>query len=113
MKEIPFSTILAALTDPAHNFPSRYLPRFSDIHSADLEAFLKAWSKLPTLRKRVFLKKLNELFEEDNVVSFENMAFSLLKDEDGEVRTLALKLMDETYNARFIPYLIKILGEDP
>ena len=36
MKEVPFSTILAALANPDQAFPSRYLARFSDLEPADL-----------------------------------------------------------------------------
>lgn len=113
MKEIPFSTILQSLTNTEHAFPSRYLQRFSDLEPGDLSAFVKTWPNLPLIRKRIFLKRLIELFEEDNIVSFEALAAKLIKDEDGEVRTSALKLLEETTDSRLIPDLINILQSDP
>jgi HEAT repeat protein len=113
MKEIPFSTILAALVNPEHAFPSRYLARFSDLQSEDLDALLKAWPGVPLARKRTLLKNLYERFLDDTLLLFESIAVPLLKDEDGEVRVLALKLLDETTDSRLIPTLIKMIQTDP
>jgi hypothetical protein len=113
MKEIPFSTILTALTNADQSFPPRYLPRFSDLASADLAALQQAWPRVPLLRKRALLKKLNEQFDEDMLLSFEAIGAVLLQDEDGEVRTRALKLLEETTDFRLIPNLIRMLQNDP
>jgi HEAT repeat protein len=113
MKEIPFSTILAALTNSEQAFPSRYFARLSDLAPADLAAFIQAWPRVPLVRKRVLLKNLNELFEDDTLLSFETIAVKLLQDEDGEVRSLALKLLDETIDARLIPTLVEMIQTDP
>ena len=106
MKEIPFSTVLTALTNPDQGFPSRYLPRFSDLGSDDLKTLLQAWPRVPLMRKRALLKNLNERFEEDTLHSYEAIAAAFLQDEDGDVRTLALKLLEETTDARLIPDLV-------
>jgi HEAT repeat protein len=113
MKEIPFSTVLTALTNPDQGFPSRYLPRFSDLGPDDLRALLQTWPRVPLMRKRALLKNLNERFEEDTLLSYEALGAALLQDEDGEVRTLALKLMEETIDARLIPNLVKMIQEAP
>lgn len=113
MKEVPFATILAALTNPDKSFPPRYLPRFSDLEAADLDEFVKAWPSVPADRKRQLLKKLKELFEDDTLLSFEGLASKILTDEDSQVRSLALQLLFDTANTRLIPDLIKILQNDP
>jgi HEAT repeat protein len=113
MKEIPFSTVLTALTNPDQGFPPRYLPRFSDLPLADLKALLQVWPRVPLMRKRALLKNLNERFEEDTLLSYEALGAALLQDEDGTVRTLALKLMEETTDARLIPDLVKMIQNDP
>lgn len=113
MKEIPFSTVLTALTNPDQGFPARYLPRFSDLPPADLKALLQIWPRVPLMRKRALLKNLNERFEEDTLLSYEALGAALLQDEDGTVRTLALKLMEETTDARLIPDLVKMIQNDP
>jgi HEAT repeat protein len=68
---------------------------------------------VPLMRKRALLKNLNERFEEDTLLSYEALGAALLQDEDGTVRTLALKLMEETTDARLIPDLVKMIQNDP
>ncbi len=113
MKEIPFSTILAALTDADRAFPERYVSRFSDLQPADLKALLQAWPQIPLKRKKTFLTNLVDRFEEDLLLSYEAIGGSILFDEDADVRVMALKLLDETIDARLIPTLIKLLETDP
>ncbi len=113
MKEIPFSNILAALAEPGRAFPSRYLSRFSDLDGVDLLAFVQTWAHVSLARKRDLLKTLTDHFEDDNLVSFETIATTLLQDEDGEIRTQALKLLDETIDTRLIPTLVKMIQTDP
>ena len=113
MKEIPFSTILAALANPEHAFPARYLPRFSDLNATDLAAFMKVWPSVSLIRKRTLLKNLDERFEEDTLLLFESIGSRLMHDEDGEVRTLALKLLEETTDRRLIPDMVKMIQDDP
>ena len=112
-KEIPLSEVLAALTNIERPFPSRYLPRLSDLEGANLEAFQQAWAGLPLARKRLLLKNLNDLFDEDTLLSFESLASKIIQDEDSEVRTLALRLLEETNDTRLISNLVKILKDDP
>jgi HEAT repeat protein len=113
MKEIPFSTVLAALANPDQAFPARYLPRFSDLGPDDLKALLQTWSRVPLMRKRALLKNMSERFEEDTLLSYDTVATALLQDSDSTVRMLALKLLEETTDARLIPSLIKMNQEDP
>ncbi len=113
MKEIPFSNILAALTDTERAFPPRYLARFSDLEGSDLTAFLQTWPRVSQVRKRTLLKHLTDHYDEDNLVSFESVAAKLLQDEDGEIRVQALKLLDETIDTRLIQTLVKMIQTDP
>ncbi len=113
MKEIPFSTILTALANSDQSFPPKYLPRFSDLTPGDITALQQFWPRVPVLRKRTFLKKLNEQFDEDTLLSFESVGAILLQDPDDEVRTNALKLLEETSDFRLIPNLVKMIQNDP
>ena len=113
MKEIPFSTVLAALTDSDRAFPDRYLPRFSDLQPADLKAFIQAWPNVSLKRKKTLLNTLVDRFEEDTLLSYEAIGSSLLSDADSDVRVMALKLLDETIDGRLIVRLIELLTNDP
>jgi HEAT repeat protein len=113
MKEVPFSTVLAALTSPDRAFPARYLPRFSDLEGSDLAAFVQTWHGVSLEQKRVFLRNLVDKFEEDTIVSYEAMAAKIIKDDDALVRVLALKLLIETSDNRLITPITHILNSDP
>lgn len=113
MKEIPFSTVLAALADSDQAFPARYYERFSDLAPADLQALSQVWPRVSTLRKHTLLRKLVEKFEDDTLLSFDALSSHLLNDPDGQVRTLALLLLSETHDAHLLPTLVEITLSDP
>jgi len=52
MKEVPFSTILAALKNPDQAFPVRHLGRFSDLAPADVDAFMQTWQSCSAAASR-------------------------------------------------------------
>lgn len=113
MKEIPFPKLLDLLADPDRAFPSRHLERFSDLDGSNLKAFMQTWQALPVNRKRILLKNFNQLFNDDTIFSFEAIAANLLHEPDDEVRTEALKLLEETSDTRLVADLVKIIQTDP
>ncbi len=113
MKEIPFSTVLAALEDDARVFPVKYIGRFSDLSHANLEAVMGVWPRLPQARKHLLLKRMVELFDEDTILSFDALAARLLDDPDGQIRIYALQLLAETGDTRLLPRLIQMTASDP
>jgi HEAT repeat protein len=113
MKEIPFSTILAALNNSDRPFPTQYVGRFSDLSPANLDALMQAWPGLPLARKYILLKKMVEAFEADTLLSFDALAARLLEDADGQVRIYALQLLSETGDTRLLPRLIQMVASDP
>lgn len=112
MKDVSFETILAALTNPDGVFPARYLPRLSDLSPAEVRAFAAHWPQVPLKRQRSLLRQLQEHFDTDTLLSYEALAVALLTDADAEVRTLALRLLEETTDATLIPTLIRLLQTD-
>lgn len=113
MKEVPFSTILAALEDNERIFPAKYIGRFSDISPANLEAVMQAWPRLPLARKHLLLQRMVELFDNDTILSFDALAARLLDDPDGQARVYALRLLSETGDTRLLPRLIRMVADDP
>ncbi len=59
------------------------------------------------------MRQLQEHFDTDTLLSYEALAVPLLADPDAEVRTLALRLLEETMDARLIPTLTGLLKNDP
>ncbi|GAB4494323.1 MAG: hypothetical protein Fur0016_31550 [Anaerolineales bacterium] len=113
MKEIPVSTVLTALEDDSRAFPAKYIGRFSDLSSVDLESVMRVWLRLPQARKHLLLKRMVELFDDDTLLSFDALAVRLLDDPDGQVRLYALQLLAETSDTRLLPRLAQMVASDP
>jgi len=111
-EEIPFPNLLDQLADESRPFPASHLYRFSDLESELLETFSRAWSEVPQKRKHTFLEDLLDLSEEDTLVSFENLAQSILGDEDHQVRLLSVRLLWDSEESKLIPALVEILNTD-
>jgi HEAT repeat protein len=109
---MPFKDVLIALLDDERPFPARFLHRFSDLPSVDLNALKKTWLKVSSMRKHTLLEDLEDLAETDTLTSFDDMARSLLADPDAEVRTRAIRLLWEAEDLRLVPVYLKMLRED-
>ena len=108
-----FQKVLAELAEGGEAISKRSLQEFSDIDPVSLKALQEAWPRIPPDRKRKLLEGLETLSEEDTLVSFDDFARSLLTDENAEVRTRAIRLLDESDDTKLISPFIKILNDDP
>jgi HEAT repeat protein len=109
----PFQTILDALLDTKKDFPSRYLPYFSDIDPASLKLFLETWPGVKPTRKLLLLDGLLSLLDSDTLVSFDDLGRALLTDPDHGVRWRAIRLLAECDDPKLVPTFINILKNDP
>jgi len=110
---VPFSTVIKALIDGDIPFPAKYLHQFSDIQPENLKSLKSIWSGIGITRKRNLLEDLENLAEKDTLLSFDNLAVSLLEDPDADIRALAIRLLWECEDTSLIPVFIKILSSDP
>ncbi len=112
-KNVPFQQVLAALLDDQNIFPLAYLHQFTDLEGADLEALRSVWPQVKPHRRLALLEDLEELAENDTLVSFDPVGRMALTDPDPRVRTAAIQLLWEDEDARLAPSFIKMLNEDP
>ena len=110
--KLTFSQVLEALLDLSQPFPNQHLPHFSDIDTDELEALLEVWSHIEPGRKQQLLSDLDQLAEEDTLVSFDNLARALLTDDDPQVRELSIRLLDECEDTKLAPTFVRILSGD-
>ena len=106
------SKLISELTDSGQELSRSTLQQFSDMDSASLHALHEAWPRVSPDRKRKLLEGLEDLSEQDTLVSFDDFARSLLGDPDPEVRMRAIRLLDEADDAKLIPAFIRIMNED-
>jgi HEAT repeat protein len=111
-EEISFPSILGLLADEEHPFPASLLYRFSDLDPNQLQEFSQAWPDIPPRRKRTFLEDLLDLNDVDTLVSFEELARSLLTDQDPQVRLPSIRLLWDCEDSKLIPTLVDILNTD-
>lgn len=112
-EKVPFPNVLKALTNPDANFPARFLPLFSDLQPADLNALAQAWPQVGLNRKRNLLRDLNDAYREDDLLSFHEVARLFIEDADPLVRAQAVRLLEETNDVRLLPRLIALGQDDP
>jgi HEAT repeat protein len=111
----PHAALQRALTELAEgtkNISQRSLQEFSDLDSASLGAVSAAWPRVPVSRKRMLLKALRQLSDENTLVSFEELARLLLADPESQIRAGAIRLLDESQDPKLVPPFITILTGD-
>lgn len=95
------------------DFPRSYLQEFSDIGALELKTFLDVWPRVKPGRKLTLLEELDALAEVDTLVSFDDVARALLTDPEPEVRTRAIRLLDEYEDPKIVPSYLDMLKNDP
>lgn len=108
-----FQTVLDALLSDRREFPRRYLQEFSDIGALELKTLLDVWPQVKPARKLTLLEELNALAETDTLVSFDDFARALLTDPEPQVRTRAIRLLDEYDDPKIVPSYLDMLKNDP
>src|ERR671919_147207 len=108
-----FQTVLDALISDRKEFPRRYLQEFSDIGTLELKSLLDVWPQVKPSRKLTLLEDLDALAENDTLVSFDDFARALLTDPEPEIRTRAIRLLDEYEDPKVVPSYLDMLKNDP
>jgi HEAT repeat protein len=108
-----FQSVLDALLSDRKEFPRRYLQEFSDMGALELKALLDMWPQVKPSRKLSLLEELASLAEKDTLVSFDDFARALLTDPEPEVRTRAIRLLDEYEDPKVVPSYLDMLKNDP
>src|SRR6266540_6133476 len=110
---ISFQSVLDALLSDRSDFPRRYLQEFSDLGPMELKTLLDVWPRVKPSRKLTLLEELDALAETDTLVSFDDLARALLADPEPDVRTRAIRLLDEYENPKVVPSFLDMLKNDP
>jgi HEAT repeat protein len=90
----------------------RYLYRLSDLESPELEQLQAAWPKIPAWRRQALLEDVEELNENDMLLSFESLGRFALQDDDAKVRLLAVHILWEFEENNLIPIFIRLMTTD-
>ena len=108
-----FQSVLDALLSDRKEFPRRYLQEFSDIGALELKTLLDVWPQVKPGRKLTLLEELDAMADADTLVSFDDLARALLTDPEPDVRTRAIRLLDEYEDPKVVPSYLDMLKNDP
>lgn len=79
-RKTPFADVMHALmSDPA--MQTRYLYRLSDMEHEEMLAFQAMWPAFPVGRRSLIAHHLNQIYDDDFMVDFENVFHFFLSDE--------------------------------
>jgi len=111
-KKLTSPKIIDELLNSSKDFSRRSLQQLSDIDPASLKTLMEAWPRVQPERKRLLLEELHSLADDDTLVSFDDLARTMLTDADSQVRAGAIRLLDECEDLKLVPAFIKILTGD-
>jgi HEAT repeat protein len=109
---LSFQKVLDSLVENRTEFPQQYLREFSDIGTLELKTLLDVWPQVALNRKLTLLEQLSALADSDTLVSFDDFARALLTDPDAQVRTRAIRLLDESEAVDLVPSYMDMLKND-
>ena len=110
---VTFQKVLDALLSEDKDFPRHYLQEFSDMGTQELQSLLDEWPRIKPGRKLTLLEELKSLADADTLVSFDDFARAFLSDSDPNVRTRAIRLLDESEDRKLVPMFLDMLKNDP
>lgn len=110
---LSFQNVVDSLVENHKEFPRRYLREFSDLGNTELKSILDVWPRVELSRKMSLLEDLNALADTDTLVSFDDFARALLTDPDAQIRTRAIRLLDESETLDLVPSYLDMLKNDP
>lgn len=110
-KQLPFPSVLEQLftADP---LPLELLYRLSDMSDADEAGFWKAWTAVADERRRVIMRHLADISEENFVVDYVPIFNNAIHDSFAPVRVAALDGLWDATNVGLVRPIIRLMQTD-
>lgn len=108
---LPFSALLDAIfLDEEVSVPLLY--RLSDAPQEDMERFWQRWPSIASERRRVIVRHMADIVEEDFVVDFVPYFKRFLQDESAPVKVAALDGVWDATDTTLITPIVQLMQED-
>jgi HEAT repeat protein len=109
---LPVEETIAELGNCDKPLLNSRLVELSNLNSAQLKLFERAWETIETKRQRQIIYRLVELAEDNFELNFDSIFKGRLSDQDAEVRSKAIEGLWESEEASLIDPLINLLEQD-
>ena len=110
--EVTFKELVAALLDPDTPFIPQYIYQLSDLTGDELVQFKQAWPNIPPRRRQALLEDLEQMFANDNLLSFETICRFAMTDPEPKVRFVAIRSLQEYEVKDLLPTIMGMLEEE-
>lgn len=110
---IPLQRVLDALLDSDTPLNPRYLYRLSDLEKSEIIQLEAVWPRVALWRRQALLEDIEDLSEQDSLLSFEALGRFAAGDEDPRVRQLALETLADYEETSLARLFIARLKDDP
>lgn len=110
---IPFQRVLEALLDSDTPLNPRYLYRLSDLEKSEILQLEAIWPRIALWRRQALLEDVEDLSEQDSLLSFEALGRFAVGDDDPRVRQLALETLADYEDTSLARVFIARLKDDP
>lgn len=111
--EDPFETVLEALLDADTTLDPAYLFRLSDLEGEEAARFKEVWPEIPDWRRRALLEDIEQLADDNFLLSFEYICRIAIDDDDPRVRFLAVRPMVIYEPVDLISQILTMSETDP
>ncbi|MCU0487867.1 MAG: HEAT repeat domain-containing protein [Anaerolineales bacterium] len=111
--DISLQDVLEALLAADKPFPPRFLNRLSDLEPEDLKRLEAIWPQVPNWRRKALLEDIEQLGDDDTLLSFEALAAFALQDSDAQVRLPAVRTLWEYENPQLGRKFLDLAEHDP
>jgi HEAT repeat protein len=110
---VSFESDLADLGDPNKRPAATQLVNFSELDEIELSRFGEAWIEFDGSRRFLIITELTELANDSVDLNFDAIYKIALRDEEPELRSAALKGLNEYDGRDLIAVLVDVLRNDP
>jgi HEAT repeat protein len=110
--KITIHQLLEALLNESKILHPRYLYRLSDLQPQEVNQLEKIWPRVSVSRRQALMEDLEELGEADDLLDFIGVCRIALKDDEAEVRRLAVQILRNYESQDLIPIFLTMMEDD-
>jgi len=111
-QKIPFQSVIDDLLDQNKALTQRFLIRLSDLEGAEITQLKRAWPEIPVQRRQNLMEEVEQLSEDDTLLSFLELGRIALEDEEAAVRLPTVRMMWEYDEPDLAPIFMQMAESD-